>query len=968
MQYTIYSFHNAESLAGLFNGIASIFGSTGFKGAIAMMLVLGFSAALFAMVFARDRLVGPKWLASVVLINAILFVPKATIQVVDQVGLQPPQIIDNVPWGLAVQASLVSSTGKVITQLFETAFQTLPKNPLEETLSYSKNGLMFGAKLIKNSRQVMFDDLNFRSEMVNFIKNCTLYDLSQGRIDSVKFTQATASPPDDLWTLMANTNAARFTPIQTSTGIDAVTCPTAYASLNGRLGDNINSLEKKLGVAMYPWLRSPNTGQILPESARSLIEIALPQAYSRAKIGSAAADAAILLRQNALINAVGEAGRVASQASNDPSAMLLGLSQAQATAQLNTQYLTSMKLAQETLPLLRNSIEAVTYAMFPLMLLLAFLFGGVAAWELLKSYGLVLVWVAMWPPLYAVVNFLALSVAERNIAAAGYTGGNTVGLSLDSAANIFSTSINELGAVGMLMLSVPAIAGAIVFGLNKLAGVAASAANATMSAASGGTNPASSGNLNLGNVNMDKIQLDSQKTQSALESQTDIYGTVSRDSSTGEARYTTSMGSNAVGLKSLDSLQSTNSESSTRATQAAESFSRQADAATASTLNNAFAAADSISSGSTSGTGVREGQTTGYTQQVSALRQISEQLGKDIGISDKASAIASTVTSIGFDTPILKAKLAQEGKLTSTNDINESVKKANSALQSAGISDSSQLLNDFVRSDEFRRYGQTNAEQAKRVESGFQQSQSLRESAQRSFKESDTYALAAQNARILSQSGSYDWVRDFNNFVAGKGFDPRNLSASQSTEQMQSFLSSGEAVKDYRGEPSIVPFKNYGPSSINSNQFADKEALRDRTGGELNVGGRVVNEASLRGTKAANDANVGRNSRVSTQGLPTQAGLEKSGREREEYQGDKRRETEGRQDSTKQSLENELDKKWDGSSTDKLGLMNATQQVKKDLGRGDYDSGRQKASEPYSWANDKSAKDSTPAKRNQPTE
>ncbi|MCP5234140.1 MAG: hypothetical protein H6945_00170 [Zoogloeaceae bacterium] len=49
---------------------------------------------------------------------------------------------------------------------------------------------------------------------------------------------------------------------------------------------------------------------------------------------------------------------------------------------MNAQQITGGRITAEALPLVRNSIEAVLYGIFPFVLLLAILFGGVAGFKL----------------------------------------------------------------------------------------------------------------------------------------------------------------------------------------------------------------------------------------------------------------------------------------------------------------------------------------------------------------------------------------------------------------------------------------------------------------------------------------------------------------------------------------------------------------------------------------------------------
>ena len=89
-------------------------------------MVCGFVTAVIAYAFAPERLVGWKWLGSVLLVYSILLVPKVTVGIVDKLGTQPVQVVANVPFGAAIFGHLTSVVGNTLTDLFETAFQVIP--------------------------------------------------------------------------------------------------------------------------------------------------------------------------------------------------------------------------------------------------------------------------------------------------------------------------------------------------------------------------------------------------------------------------------------------------------------------------------------------------------------------------------------------------------------------------------------------------------------------------------------------------------------------------------------------------------------------------------------------------------------------------------------------------------------------------------------------------------------------------
>ncbi|MDA0236318.1 MAG: conjugal transfer protein TraG N-terminal domain-containing protein, partial [Proteobacteria bacterium] len=220
--WEIYAYQNADSLFGVFNAAAAIHASSDYAAAVAAVAFCGFVAALIAYAFAPEKLQGWKWLATVVLVFSVLIVPKVTVGIVDKTGGSAVKVVDNVPFGVAVLGSLTSTIGNTLTGLFETAFQVIPGiGALPAELSYQQNGLMFGNRLIRETGNVVFQDPAFRTDLINFIHNCTTYDLIDGTLDP-----ATFSASDDVWPLMASPNPARFSTLTAaggSVGVD--TCP-----------------------------------------------------------------------------------------------------------------------------------------------------------------------------------------------------------------------------------------------------------------------------------------------------------------------------------------------------------------------------------------------------------------------------------------------------------------------------------------------------------------------------------------------------------------------------------------------------------------------------------------------------------------------------------------------------------------------------------------------------------------------
>ena len=140
---------------------------------------------------------------------------------------------------------------------------------------------------------------------------------------------------------------------------------------------------------------------------------------------------------------------------NDPAAMALAVGRAQATAQQNATWINQGKLAEQALPVLRNVVEALSFALFPLLVLMLLLSSGRDSLLLFKGYALVMVWIQLWPPLFAVLNYMASIYAAQDLAAAADLGSGARTLSLRTASTIYNRAISGEAVVGHLALAVP---------------------------------------------------------------------------------------------------------------------------------------------------------------------------------------------------------------------------------------------------------------------------------------------------------------------------------------------------------------------------------------------------------------------------------------------------------------------------------------------------------------------------------
>ncbi|KMQ81299.1 IncF plasmid conjugative transfer protein TraG [Candidatus Burkholderia pumila] len=156
-----------------------------------------------------------------------------------------------------------------------------------------------------------------------------------------------------------------------------------------------------------------------------------------------------------------DAGSAIARAHDDPAAIAdtnALIAEAEAARQANGSNSTLSLLGQETISHLRNWIEAIIYALFPVMVLMMILVPQEKAKFVLGSYFMVLVWIGLWPLLFAIINHLSLMWLRYKLTALHLSSG--VPFQLSSAVD--STLVDEQAMIGYMVMLVPFIAGAIV--------------------------------------------------------------------------------------------------------------------------------------------------------------------------------------------------------------------------------------------------------------------------------------------------------------------------------------------------------------------------------------------------------------------------------------------------------------------------------------------------------------------------
>ena len=846
--FEIYAYGNVDTLNGVFNAIAAIMGGGDYFGLIKTVAVTGVLVAAFSGLFMPGRFHGWGWLFGFLFLYHVLFLPKADVVVVDKLGSQPPVVIGNVPLGVAFFGHITSKVGDVMTRFFETAFQVIPAPgaQLPSELAYQKNGVMFGNRVIQSSRNVNVADPQLRTDLIAFVYNCTLYDLQDGTIDPAAFGQST-----DIWTLMGNPNPARFSTFGNPVQID--TCPKVYAYLANRLPAEVARARAVLAFQLNPSLD--------PAAAQGVIDSQVEQAYYKTKIATAAQSAADLLRQNIMLNLVQDTSSIVGQKINDPASVMIATARANATASINSSFLTMGRVAEQALPLIRNVIEAIVYAVFPFVFLLFLLAHGRGLGLAIKSFVLSLVWIQLWPPLYAILNYVATLASARALEAAAKMGAGAQGLALETASSIYYGAISDQAVAGYMVISIPIIATAIIKG-GEVAFQAVTGVGTMQSTVSGEANAATKGNVTQDAVSFDQQQLAPNRTSAYMATSADAHGTTIQGTGpdAGVFRYQATLSRLAttftISERQASALANTAREAETLATSQRESMQRSHAAA----LTQALSIQDNFERSHTRSGSTMTSDGGSATTQLQTLNSIAREVNRRLGLSDE-SLVGKTVAaaaSAGAKIPLTEigARIATEGKHVDQERLQSAFDYAQKAADSRQLSDATAVMKEFRSSEAYQWSRGNRTAGSQSFDSAYREALDRQTSSELAHVRAKETARVAQFMREWSSGAQTDFTNYAARRLAERGMlreeDPIKLqravtgiaySYARGGDVGGTFIPSDTPLEATRNPAQLLGWtsttlrEEYGQAAASSG-----EAMRDRFAG---------NDATVRDRQSA---------------------------------------------------------------------------------------------------------------------
>ena len=677
--FVFYAYWNGNQIRDLFEGLVSVTNGSGFVQLAAFLVVTGMVACLLIGAVKGEGRSVISYFACAVLFWFVAIVPKATV-VIEDVRSQTVYNVDNVPLSMAFFASASSRIGHWLTQAYETAF--IPA----DVAKYSSFGAVYPQRVMEVLQRTGPVTVQGRETLQAVLKNCVLPEVV---LDGRKADDAMVS--SDLWTLIKGdgwVNPARLAVMPDGS---VLKCPAAVAKLEQVLVNvEIPALKRWVHVKLDPQAVNPSTS----------IAASITQTESLLLGISRSAESS--LKHSLLLTALpkvmsGHAVTVAG-----PAAMASTLTRAQGNLAGEINYRTMAKMAEDALPKIRNALEFVVIAMFPVVALIALVSGSGMA-GVVRSYVTLLLTVQLWPALSSVVNYLVIA---HDLHPFTLLAQNFGGSSLQAATLIRETGASSQAIAGALLCAVPVISyalvragdmavGQLVGGLTQPAQNAAASQGAAIAAGNISQGNVSVSNVSSNNVSSNKADASIRSVDTGMAVTQSGYGTVTRAASgevTGLQRTAVSFGVDSQMQQSLvrGHLASNVGQTSTVSADAARfSFSQSASSSDSTQQNFAHALKDALSEQKSLATNYSD--TSGWGNSVTLTRasEMDRTSSVSEGTTYKSEGIAHI--SANFDDGVPETKfgspLIRSSQTTATMPWAETIKGQSVVLPAGSSTD-----------------------------------------------------------------------------------------------------------------------------------------------------------------------------------------------------------------------------------------------------------------------------------------
>lgn len=459
---TYWAYGNGDTMVSIWRMIREMTTGAGWWALVMSLCLIGFVISTTA---SAVRMQAPEkalfYFFALSLFISVTAHSKVNIMVEDPISPSfSPQAVEDVPVLIGLPVTFISNIGLRLTEAIENTYiHSFPGN-YHDSGAVSKTGRfnLYG-QLMKDSLEIAIVNPYLKASMRNYVADCAVPLLYKG---TIKINEVLSDP--EIWKALKTTQATLLTTYMSQSEVtDPVTgqpthellsdCPTAWSAIASDITADAPNLVAALGSKLGYQTNLSNT------EATSFMGLALADAINTTSNGLLTNNAAGWVERTAAINTFADIGD--SVLSGDTGGLAQAMSLQQAKAAQKSGWMFAADIFQATMGYVYVVLQTFVIAVSPVLLLLAVIpgFGGKALVGWLKLN----VWLALWPIMLAIVNFIIMSFLRQGLGAQYF--GNT-GPNLASIGATTHQAQMLVAAASFVGTSVPMIAWAIVSGLN----------------------------------------------------------------------------------------------------------------------------------------------------------------------------------------------------------------------------------------------------------------------------------------------------------------------------------------------------------------------------------------------------------------------------------------------------------------------------------------------------------------------
>lgn len=498
--WDLYVFGNGPAVAGILKSINAMVATPGYRHllwflATAAMfgwgIVIGMSAQ-------NIQKFAPFFVSMLLVLYFLVGFPgvnnsKGLVAYVNVIDRNDTSTVNFVPTAavVGIPAAIISQIGNWLTKSVELNFSTPQQLQMRGGSSF-----MMGQRLLNDATQIHIRNPYLRESMSSYVQDCVIPMMAVGSVDPAGLLSST-----NVWKDLKSENEGVMTVYwgqqpsvrggQASRGGEVRSCKTAYTNISDDL------------VTYAPELLTAAAGAAENTPIFSYTSASLDSAmtwFSGGGAGARSGSGAEAIKQTAVINTFQGSFASAAAMSNN-SEMMTAISTAQAEKSQKSGWIAAAQLMNNMMGYVYAFLQAFVIGIGPIMAA-ALLIPGLG-FAVLKNYLQILLWLVMWDPLMAIVQYIMAIYGAQDLAPILAIAGG--GFTMSNMVAVTEKTNNMLIAGAFFATTIPLLAWGLVKGSIAFTEFISHGIGANMGQAAGAQ--AATGNLNLDNVSMGNMAM-----------------------------------------------------------------------------------------------------------------------------------------------------------------------------------------------------------------------------------------------------------------------------------------------------------------------------------------------------------------------------------------------------------------------------------------------------------------------------